>query len=94
MKLIFCGTPQFAVPTLARLAAENHDIELVMTNPDEPSGRGYDVKPSPVKEAALKAGLEVFQPSKLREESTVAFLSKFRPDFIVVVAYGHIIPPG
>jgi methionyl-tRNA formyltransferase len=93
VKLIFCGTPQFAVPTLARLAADKHDIELVMTNPDEPSGRGYEVKPSPVKEAALKAGLEVFQPAKLREESSVAFLSKFRPDFIVVVAYGHIIPP-
>ena len=67
-------------------------IQLVMTNPDEPSGRGYEVKPSPVKHAALKAGLEVFQPLKLKEESTAEFLSKFRPDFIVVVAYGHIIP--
>jgi methionyl-tRNA formyltransferase len=92
MTLIFCGTPQFAVPTLERLIAEKHDIELVMTNPDEPSGRGYDVKPSPVKLAALKAGLEVFQPLKLKEDLTVGFLSKFRPDFIVVVAYGHIIP--
>jgi methionyl-tRNA formyltransferase len=92
MKLIFCGTPHFAVPTLERLIAEKHDIELVMTNPDEPSGRGYDVKPSPVKQAALKAGLEVFQPLKLKEESTAEFLSKLRPDLIVVVAYGHIIP--
>jgi methionyl-tRNA formyltransferase len=92
MKLIFCGTPQFAVPTLEKLIAEKHDIELVMTNPDEPSGRGYDVKPSPVKRTALKAGLEVFQPLKLKEESTARFLSKFCPDFIVVVAYGHIIP--
>jgi methionyl-tRNA formyltransferase len=92
MTLIFCGTPQFAVPTLERLIAEKHDIELVMTNPDEPSGRGYDVKPSPVKLAALKAGLEVFQPLKLKEDLTAGFLSKFRPDFIVVVAYGHIIP--
>jgi methionyl-tRNA formyltransferase len=92
MKLIFCGTPQFAVPTLERLIAEKHDIELVMTNPDEPRGRGYEVKPSPVKHAALKAGLEVFQPLKLKEESTAGFLSKFRPDLIVVVAYGHIIP--
>jgi len=63
-----------------------------MTNLDEPKGRGYELKPSPVKEAALKAGLDVFQPLKLKEESTVEFLSKFRPDFIVVVAYGHIIP--
>jgi methionyl-tRNA formyltransferase len=92
MKLIFCGTPQFAVPTLERLMAEKHDIELVMTNPDEASGRGYEVKPSPVKLAALKAGLKVFQPLKLKEESTAGFLSTFRPDFIVVVAYGHIIP--
>ena len=92
MTLIFCGTPQFAVPTLESLIAEKHDIELVMTNPDEPSGRGYDVKPSPVKLAALKAGLEVFQPLKLKEDLTAGFLSKFRPDFIVVVAYGHIIP--
>ena len=92
MKLIFCGTPQFAVPTLEGLVAAKHDVELVMTNPDGPSGRGYEVKPSPVKRAALKAGLEVFQPLKLREESTAGFLSKFRPDLIVVVAYGHIIP--
>jgi len=92
MKLIFCGTPQFAVPTLERLIAEKHDIELVMTNPDEPKGRGYEVEPSPVKRAALKAGLGVFQLLKLKEQSTVEFLSKFRPDLIVVVAYGHIIP--
>src|SRR5208282_3255446 len=77
MNLIFCGTPQFAVPTLESLIAEKHYIELVMTNPDEPSGRGYDVKPSPV---------------KLKLDSTAGFLSKFHPDFIVVVAYGHIIP--
>jgi methionyl-tRNA formyltransferase len=92
MRLIFCGTPQFAVPTLERLRAEKHDIELVMTATDEPKGRGYELKPSPVKEAARQAGLEIFQPAKLKEESTVEFLSKFRPDFIVVVAYGHIIP--
>ena len=92
MKLIFCGTPQFAVPTLERLIADKHDIELVMTNPDEPSGRGYEVKESLVKRAALKAGLDVFQPLKLKEESTVGVLSDFAPDLIVVVAYGHIIP--
>jgi len=92
MKLIFCGTPQFAVPTLEGLIAEKHDIELVMTNPDEPSGRGYEVRPSPVKRAALKGGLEVFQPRKLKEEATKQFLSKYHPDLIVVVAYGHIIP--
>ena len=92
MKIIFCGTAQFAVPTLQGLMAEKHDIELVMTNPDEPKGRGYEMQPSPVKQTASKAGLEVFQPLKLREPSSVEFLSKFQPDFIVVVAYGHIIP--
>jgi methionyl-tRNA formyltransferase len=92
VKLIFCGTPQFAVPTLEKLIAEKHEIDLVMTNPDEPSGRGYDMKATPVKLAALKAGLRVFQPLKLKEDSTVGVLSKFHPDFIVVVAYGHIIP--
>ena len=92
MKLIFCGTPQFAVPTLERLIADKYEIELVVTNPDEPSGRGYEMKPSAVKQAAVRAGLEVFQPAKLKDESTVAFLSEFQPDSIVVVAYGHIIP--
>ena len=92
MKLIFCGTPQFAVPTLERLIAEKHEIELVMTNPDEPSGRGYEAKPSPVKQAATCTGLEVFQPAKLKDEGTIGLLSKLQPDFIVVVAYGHIIP--
>ncbi len=92
MKIIFCGTPQFAVPTLARLIEDKHEIKLVMTNPDEPSGRGYETKPSPVKQAAVRASLEVFQPAKLKDESTVTFLSGFQPDGIVVVAYGHIIP--
>ena len=92
MNLIFCGTPQFAVPTLERLIEDKHEIKLVMTNPDEPSGRGYATKPSPVKQAAVRASLEVFQPAKLKDESTVTFLSRFQPDCIVVVAYGHIIP--
>lgn len=92
MKLIFCGTPQFAVPTLEALIAAKHDFELVMTNPDEPSGRGYEMKPPPVKQAAVEAGLDVFQPFKLKEQSTVEFLSRICPDVIVVVAYGHIIP--
>ena len=92
MTVIFCGTPQFAVPTLERLVAENHNIELVLTNPDEPKGRGYELEQSPVKRAALKAGLEVFQPQKLKEAPVVQFLSEYHPDIIVVVAYGHIIP--
>jgi methionyl-tRNA formyltransferase len=92
MTLIFCGTPEFAVPTLERLVAENFTLELVVTNPDEPKGRGYELKPPPVKQAAVKAGLRVFQPAKLKDPATVEFLSKFHPDAIVVAAYGHIIP--
>jgi methionyl-tRNA formyltransferase len=93
MNLIFCGTPQFAVPTLERLLAEKFALELIVTNPDEPSGRGYEVKAPPVKQVAEKAGVEVFQPAKLKEAATREFLSKFHPDAMVVVAYGHIIPP-
>lgn len=93
MRLIFCGTPQFAVLTLEKLISEQFTIELVVTNPDEPAGRGYEPKPPPVKVAAAKAGLKLFQPARLKDPETRAFLSAFSPDAIVVVAYGHIIPP-
>jgi methionyl-tRNA formyltransferase len=92
MQLIFFGTPDFAVPTLERLVAEKFAINLVVTNQDEPSDRGYEVKAPPVKQAALRAGLEVYQPARLKEPATVEFLSRYRPDAIVVVAYGHILP--
>ena len=92
MNLLFCGTPQFAVPTLERLLADQFTIELVITNPDEPAGRGYAPKAPPVKVAAERAGLKVFQPTKLKVPETQAVVSEFRPDAIVVVAYGHIIP--
>jgi len=93
MKLIFCGTPQFAVPTLEKLLAEKFTFELVVTNPDEPSGRGYELKAPPVKQVASKSALEVYQPAKLKDPTVREFLSKFHPDTLVVVAYGHIIPP-
>ena len=92
VNLVFCGTPEFAVPSLERLIAEKFAIDLVITNVDEPSGRGYEVKAPPVKQAALRAGLQVYQPAKLKDPATVEFLSRFRPDVIVVVAYGHIVP--
>jgi len=93
MRVIFCGTPQFAVPTLEKLLAEGFAVQLVLTNPDEPSGRGYERKAPPVKQAAERAGLELFQPAKLSDPAARATLSKFSPDAIVVVAYGHLIPP-
>lgn len=92
MKLIFCGTPKFALPTLLRLANRPFEIELVITNPDEGSGRGYALQAPPVKRIARDAGLPVFQPPRLKDQFTRAFLSGYRPDAIVVVAYGHIIP--
>jgi methionyl-tRNA formyltransferase len=92
MNLIFCGTPQFAVPTLERLVAEKFPIQLVITNPDEPRGRGHKVHPSPVKDSALRHGLPIYQPAKLRTEEARNFISQHRPDAIVIVAYGHIVP--
>jgi methionyl-tRNA formyltransferase len=93
LNLIFCGTPQFAVPTLRRLISDGFLIRLVVTNPDEPRGRGYALTPSPVKEAALQAGIDVFQPVRLKDPAVQTTLSEVQPDVIVVVAYGHIIPP-
>jgi methionyl-tRNA formyltransferase len=93
MNLIFCGTPQFAVPTLEKLIAAQLSPQLVMTNPDEPRGRGHKVQPSSVKEAAERHNLEIYQPAKLKDPETQNFLSKYQADVIVVVAYGHIIPP-
>ena len=92
MNLIFCGTPQFAVPTLERLIAEKFPIQLVITNPDEPRDRGHKVQPSAVKEAALRHGLPIYQPAKLRTEEARNFISQYRPDAIVIVAYGQIVP--
>lgn len=92
MKLIFCGTPRFALPTLEHLLRPPFEIELAITNPDEASGRGYSVKAPPVKRAALEAGLTVFQPQNLRDPFVQAFIGGYHPDAIVVVAYGHLIP--
>src|SRR5580704_991091 len=88
MNLFFCGSPDFAVPTLESLVVEKYADDLVITNLDEPSGRGYELKAPPVKQAALRAGLEVYQPAKLKDPATVEFLTRHRPDAIVVVAYG------
>ncbi len=92
MRLIFCGTPEFAMPTLERLVEAGHSIELVVTNPDEPAGRGYALKPPPIKEAATRHHLLIFQPAKFKEPTTRKFLSGFQPDAMVVAAYGHILP--
>jgi methionyl-tRNA formyltransferase len=94
LKLVFCGTPEFAVPTLQALLAAGHEIALVVSQPDRPVGRAQVLTAPPVKQAALAAGLTVIQPEKIRSNSDFrAQLEALAPDAIVVVAYGRIIPP-
>jgi methionyl-tRNA formyltransferase len=94
VKLVFCGTPRFAVPTLEALIAAGHEIPLVVSQPDRPVGRKQEMTAPPVKHIALAAGLAVAQPEKIRNnEEFRALLEAIRPDAIVVVAYGRIIPP-
>jgi methionyl-tRNA formyltransferase len=93
VRLLFCGTPQFAVPTLKHLLAQN-DFEIVgvITQPDRPRGRGQEVSFSPVKQAALVAKLAVHQPEKIRAPEVQELLQGLAPDCIVIIAYGQIIP--
>jgi len=94
MKLVFCGTPSFAVPTLQALLAAGHGIALVVSQPDRPVGRSQQLTAPPVKQSALSAGLPVTQPEKIRSNPEFrAQLEALAPDAIVVVAYGRIIPP-
>jgi methionyl-tRNA formyltransferase len=93
MKLVFCGTPRFAVPTFEALLAAGHEIALVVSQPDRPVGRGQQLTTPPVKQAALAAGLPVTQPEKIKSNAEFrAQLEAIAPDAIVVVAYGRIIP--
>jgi methionyl-tRNA formyltransferase len=93
MKLVFCGTPQFAVPSLLALIDAGHEIALVLTQPDRPSGRGMQMFAPPVKQLAEGAGLEVLQPEKIKNnEELRTRLTAIAPDAIIVVAYGRIIP--
>ena len=93
MDLVFCGTPQFAVPTLQALVDAGHCVRLVVTQPDRPSGRGMALAAPPVKQLAQKLGLEVTQPEKIKNNLEFrARLEEIRPEAIVVVGYGRIIP--
>jgi methionyl-tRNA formyltransferase len=93
MKVVFCGTPQFAVPTLKHLLTQpEFEIAAVVTQPDRPSGRGMQISFSPVKEAALAAGVPVHQPEKIRSPESQELLQAIAPDVIVIIAYGQIIP--
>jgi methionyl-tRNA formyltransferase len=93
LRILFCGTPEFAVPSLRTLLASPEiSIEAVITQPDRPRGRGQETASPPVKDVALAAGLHVFQPEKIRAESSQEFIAKVKPDAIVIIAYGQIIP--
>ena len=93
IRVVFMGTPDFAVPCLEMLVQEKYDVVAVVTQPDRPRGRGQKVTFSPVKEKALEHGLQVLQPKKIREPEAVETLKELKPDLMVVVAYGQILPP-
>ncbi|MGE5487211.1 MAG: methionyl-tRNA formyltransferase [bacterium] len=92
MRLVFMGTPAFAVPTLERAAAAGHSIAAVFTQPDRPAGRGGKLSAPPVKQAALALGIPVHQPAKIRTAEVHDLLRSFGADAFVVVGYGKIIP--
>ncbi len=93
MDLVFCGTPLFAVPTLEKLVCTGFRVNLVATQPDRPSGRGMQMTPSPVKQTALALGLPIVQPEKIKNNDEFrAQLESIKPEAIIVVGYGRIIP--
>ncbi len=92
MKIIFMGTPDFAVPSLMEMISQGHELLAVVTQPDRPRGRGQKQTFSPVKQKALEYGIPVFQPEKLREKEAISEIERLSPDCIVVVAFGQILP--
>lgn len=96
MKIVFMGTPDFAVPCLCNLAESEYEIAAVFTQPDKPKGRGYKMIPTPVKAASLEYNIPVYQPLSLRKgddaSNALEMLRETNPDLIVVVAYGQILP--
>lgn len=92
MRIIFMGTPDFAVPCLEKLIHSNYEIVAVFTQPDKKKGRSYTLTAPPVKELALEHGIQVFQPESLKNPETLSLIASLKPDLIVVVAYGKILP--
>lgn len=91
MRVVFMGTPDFAVGTLEAIIEAGHEVALVVTQPDKPKGRGNVMQCSPVKECALAHNLPVFQPKKIRESENVEYVRGFNPNIIIVVAFGQIL---
>jgi len=92
LRSIFLGTPQFAVPTLEAMVAAGHEVLAVYTQPDRPKGRGQSLAMSAVKVSALRLGLPVIQPERIRNPESVQELEQFAPDIMVIVGYGQLIP--
>lgn len=92
MDVVFLGTPEFAVPTLEKIIAAGHHVQEVITQPDRPKGRKQELFPSPVKVAALRHNLPVYQPERIRRPESVEHLKGLAPDVMVIVGYGQIIP--
>ena len=92
LRIVFFGTPEFAVPTLAALIGSSHAVTAVVTQPDRPRGRGQQLQPSPVKALALQHGLPVLQPTTLKDDAAVQALRDLEVDLGVVAAYGRILP--
>jgi hypothetical protein len=93
VRILFWGTPEFAVPALRSLCEEGHDLVGVVTQPDRPAGRGRGVAASPVKQAAGEMGVPILQPERARGDEFLAQVAELRPDLSVVVAYGQILKP-
>ena len=92
MRIVFMGTPDFAVPCLKRLLSDGHEVVGVFTQPDKPKGRGYALCPPPVKVEALKHQIPVFQPKSMKDGEALSILENLQPDLNIVVAYGKILP--
>ena len=92
MKIVFMGTPDFAVPSMEALLDAGHEITLAVTQADKPKGRHQTLTPPPVKVCALEHGIPVFQPQTMRDDESYTRIAAEAPDVIVVVAYGKILP--
>jgi len=90
-RIIFLGTPDFSVPSLIALYQSEHQVPLVITQPDRPKGRGKKLQASPVKQKALELGLNIFQPQSINDPESISQINTFHPDFLVVVAFGQLL---
>jgi len=92
IRIVYAGTPDFAVPALNMLIAAGHKVVAVYTQPDRPAGRGRELTQSPVKQAALKSNIPVYQPDSFKNDEDIGLLQRLKPDLIVVAAYGLLLP--